>query len=236
MAEKKKSLLDFGMQFLRQILAERPAEAPTPATATKATLDDITLDELKHEKVRLDQEERTMIIELRKLEAEKQELFKEGVRNPSELEQRVIARRIKGLDAKSHNLDSMLKSISKQAQIIDGLVQIKDRARLTKESGLTGIIGTLDLDELVTYIRTASVDGEFQINKFDEILDRMGIADKLSPQISEDKDVMDIVRQMQLAREAADSPEALKEHYSQMNQDLAAKTREKDLEAPEEEY
>lgn len=237
MAEKKKSLVGYGMQVLRELLkVSAEPEAEVKPQPTSATIEDIKLDDLKREKVRLEQEERKMLAELRQIESQKRHLFEEGVRNSSEREQRVIARQIKGLDQKAQSLDHILQGLSKQAQIIEGLVQIKERARLMNESGIASVIGNIDLGDLIHYISNASVDGEFHMKKFDEILHTLGQADALSPQISEDSDVLDIVKQMQMAREAADSPEALEKHFSDMNREMAAKAREQDLEAKEEDY
>jgi hypothetical protein len=92
----------------------------------------------------------------------------------------------------------------------------------------------IDLQDLIIYIDKASVDGEFQMDKFNELLRVLEEAEAISPQYREDQDVLDIVSAMQQAREAADSPEALEEKYAEFSRQMESKTREKELESFEE--
>jgi hypothetical protein len=160
------------------------------------------------------------------LEAEKRKLFEEGVRNSSEREQRVMARRIKELDEQAKNMDQNLQAISKQMRILNGLMQIKENVRLNTESGLASIVSNIDLSDLINYVDRSSVDGEFQMNKFDDVLRAMEKSKTVAPQYSEDEDVLDIVKQMQMAREAADDPAAIEQHFSDLNKKMESKGKE----------
>jgi len=237
MAEKKRTLVDYGLQVLRELLRDKTqGGAQNVAAAAKVTnLNDLKLDDLRREKIRLEQEERKMLSELRTTEDQKRKLFEEGVRNPSEREQRAVARRIKEIDLQAQSMDRMLQAVSKQMRIINGLIQVKERARVMAESGISSILKDIDLQDLIIYIDKASVDGEFHMDKFDELLRTLEQADAISPQFAEDQDVLDIVKQMQMAREAADSPEAIEARFAEMNRQMEAKSREKELEASEEE-
>lgn len=220
MADKKPSILDrvdSGIKLLRQVLGEK-TEAAQPITQGKVRLEDISMDDLQREKVRLDQEQRKMLAQLRDLEGEKKKLFAEGVRNASEREQRVIARRIKEVEQRIEGMDRMMQSLSKQLRTVNGLLMIKERVRMQSESGLTSMIGQIDLGDLVTYVDKASVDGEFQMEKFDTVLNAMEQAENISPQYSEEQDVLDIVRQMQMAREAGDDPQTIEQHFEELTQ------------------
>ena len=221
MAERKRTLVDYGLQVLRELLKDRsqPGGPATPAPKV-ANLEDLKLDDLRREKIRLEQEERKMLAELRGTEEQKRKLFEEGVRNSSEGEQRAVARRIKEIDLQAQSMDRMLQAVSKQMRIINGLIQVKERARVMAESGISSILKDIDLQDLIIYIDKASVDGEFHMDKFDELLRTLEQADAISPQFSEDQDVLDIVKQMQLAREAADSPEVIQERFAEMNRNL----------------
>jgi membrane protease subunit (stomatin/prohibitin family) len=181
-----------------------------------ASLDDIPLDDLKREKVRLDQRERTMISEIQDIETEKRKLFEEGVRNNIQREQRIIARHIKELDQRAQNMDRMLQTISKQMRILSGQVTLKERSRIMAESGIASVLKTIDLQDLVVLIDLASVDGEFQEEKFDDLLRALEGSGAHTPEISEDEDVLQIMREMQMASEAADSPETVEERLKEM--------------------
>ncbi len=210
----KRSLRDFSVQFLRELLKDKNA-GETSETPQKMRLEDLTLDDLRREKVRLDQEERKLLARLRDIEKRKKALFAEGTRNSSEREQRAIARRIKDLDVEARNLDRLLQVISKQQRILNGLVQVKESARVMSQTGISRILQEIDLQDLIIYIDQASVDGEFHLDKFDELIRALEEADAASTEITEDQDVLDIVRAMQEAQAVADSPEALEEYYDE---------------------
>ena len=228
MADIKKSLKDYGLQILNELLSGKP-----PAKGAKAGLQDVSLDELRREKIRFDQEERKMLARLREVEEQKRKLFEEGVRNASEREQRVLARRIKEVDVEAGNMDRMLQAISKQMRIINGLIQVKERYRVLAESGISGILKDIDLQDLIIYIDKASVDGEFHLDKFDELLNALEESDSVSPGFKEDQDVTEIMKAMQQAREASDSPEALERQFSEMSKRIKHEKKDESLEENE---
>ncbi len=235
MAEKR-TLKDYALAIVKDLLFGGADDKEAPATVEGATLEDLKLDDLRREKVRLDQEERKMLARLRDVEGKKRQLFEEGVRNASEREQRVIARRIKELDVRASNMDSMLQAISKQMRILNGLVQVKERARVMAETGISKLLSDIDLGDLIVYIDRASVDGEFAMNKFDDLLGILEEADSLSPEYREDQDVNEIMQAMQSAREAADSPEALDEKYTEFTRQMAEKEKSEEPESYEEDF
>jgi hypothetical protein len=233
MADKKNTIVDFGLNLLRKLLDEKtPDKQPVSA---KASLDQIKEDDLKREKVRLDQEERKMLAEIRDIESQKRKLFEEGVRNSSEREQRVIARRIKEVDMEASNKDRMLQGISKQMRIVNGLIQIKQNARMLAESGLSSILQQIDMGDLITFIDKASVDGEFNMTKLDEMLNTLEGRNAVSPQMSEDQDVLDIVAQFNQVREAGEAtPEAIEKGISELSKKSAEKNKQSDQDVSEE--
>lgn len=235
---EKRTIKEYAFAFLGELLGINPKSdaAPIDDGLKAATLDDLKLDDLRRENVRLEQEERKMLARLRELEAKKRQLFEEGVRNPSEREQRVVARRIKELDVRASNMDSMLQAISKQMRILNGLIQVKERTRVMAESGISKLLSDIDLSDLIVYIDKSSVDGEFHMNKFNDLLGILEEADSISPEYREDQDVMEIMRSMQAAREVADSPESLDQRYAEFNRQLAEKDSSNELESFEEEY
>ena len=192
----------------------------------KKTINDITLDELRREKVRLDQEEKKMLNRIRDIESQKKQLFESGVKNPSEREQKIMARKIKELDVEAKNMDRNLEFFSKQLRILNGFVQLKENQRLLSEMGVSSVLGNIDLQDLQIYIDKATLDGEFHLDKFNEILGTLEASgDTLAP-MREDDDVTAIVKAMQQAREAADPSQAVTDKYSEVDQ-LLSKNKEK---------
>ncbi len=235
MANPQKSIKDIGLQILRDLLNPSSPTDKAPLKSTKSSIEDLSLDDLRKEKIRFDQEERKLLARLREVEAEKKKLFEDGVRNAGEREQRVIARRIKEKDVEGANMDRMLQVISKQMRIVNGLLQVKERSRVLAESGMADILKGVDLQELISYIDKASVDGEFHEDKFDELLRAMEEAGSISPVYKEDQDVMDIMKAMQQARESSDSPEAMEQKFDEMSQHMRQKQKDAAQEPGEEE-
>jgi len=229
----KKTLKDYAFAIIRELLGGSDDKEGT-AAIEGATLEDLKLDDLRREKVRLEQEERKMLARLRDVEGKKRQLFEEGISQASDREQRVIARRIKELDVRAANMDRMLQAISKQMRIINGLLQVKERTRVMAETGISKLLSDIDLGDLIVYVDQASVDGEFHMNKFDDLLGILEEADSLSPEFREDQDVLEIMEAMQAAREAADNPEALDERYEEFSRKLEEQKNTEEFESFEE--
>lgn len=205
--------------------------APAKPGEKKKTLDDVKLDDLRREKTRLDLEERKMLNRIREVESDKKKLFEEGVKNPSEREQKIMARKIKELDVEAKNMDRNLQFFSKQLRIINGFLQLKENQRIIKESGISSVIGDIDLQTLQIYVDQATVDGEFHMDKFSEILGTLEEAGSVTSVASEDDDVMQIVKAMQQAKESEDPARAVSDKYDEVDKLLASRNKEK----PEEE-
>lgn len=214
----KKTLWDYGKNVLRELIKE-----PAKAEGIKpARLEDLKLDDMKREKVRLDLEERKTLAEVRDLEAQKRKLFEEGVRAPGTREAKIIARKLKEVDGQAANLDRLLDSLSQQTRLINGLIQAKDLARIQKESGIGAMLENFDLQELVIFIDNAYIDGEFNQAKINEML---GVLDRQGMEHSkiEDQDINEIMKQFESAREARDNPQAVEQAFQELNETFEAK-------------
>lgn len=234
MANPQKSIKDIGLQILRDLLNPAAPADKAQAKPAKTSIEDLSLDDLRKEKIRFDQEERKLLARLREVEAEKKKLFEEGVRNAGEREQRVFARRIKETDLEAANMDRMLQVISKQMRIVNGLLQVKERSRMMVDSSMGALLKDMDLQDLISYVEKASVDGEFQEDKFSDLLRVMEESGSLSPVYKEDQDVLDIMKAMQQAREAADNPDAMEKQFDQMSQNMRQKQKDAATEPGEE--
>ena len=178
----------------------------------KRSIEDLTMDELRREKIRLEQEEGKLAHRVEDLEKQKQQLFMKGKDEPSELQQRILASKIKEVDVQAKNLAKNLRFISRQLRIINGFLQIKENERLLKESGISSLISTIDLATLRTYVEQASIEGVFQLDKFQDILTTLEETDRVVGDVEEDKDVLDIMKAFQEAKlTEMESPEAAEE-------------------------
>ena len=123
MTDLKKSLKDYGLNILRELLGGKPAEPG----AKKASLDDISEQDLQQEKVRFDFEYRKMDTHMQTAEAQKRKLFEAAVHTKSERERLVLAREIKEKEEKSASIQRNLNVISKQRRMINALILLKER-------------------------------------------------------------------------------------------------------------
>ena len=164
----------------------------------KRSLDSITLDELRRERIRLEQEEGKLARQVDRLEEQKKQLFLKGKDETSQRRRRILATQIKGLDTQAKNLDRNLQLISRQLRIINGFIQLKENQRLLTESGLSSIISAMDLGTLQRYVERATVDGLFRMDKFQELI---GILEERPlEEIEEDRDILEIMRAMEEAK------------------------------------
>ena len=176
----------------------------------KRTLNDLSMDELRREKTRLEQQEKKRIEEVEELERKKQELFQKGVEVGSERQRRILARKIKELDVEAKNIDKRLKFISRQLRVVNGFIQLKKNQALMEQMGLSDVISRMDIQELEKYVEKASVEGEFNFDKLNEVLRSIEETERLVDMAGEDKDIEDILKAMEEARLAGvESPDAI---------------------------
>lgn len=203
---KKNPIVEFGLNALKDWLNGNTKAQP-PAEVKQLKLEDVPLDTLKMEKIQLEQQEKKTLSRLREIEQRKRQLFSEGVQGQSsEREQMVLARKIRDLDGEAAGLDQVLQALSKQMRVVNGLVQIKERSLILSASSQT-ILSRLNMDDVLRYVNLSSADGEFQMTKFDDLLRAMDMNASIAPEYHEDKDVLDIMKAMQRAREAGESSE-----------------------------
>lgn len=217
----RKTILSYGLKVVQELLGLNE-----DSETGKVTLNDIKMEDVQKGKIRLEHKESTILAELKEVEAHKRKLFAEGVNNAGAREQKVLARKIKELDGRAINQDRMLQAISVQMRVINNFIQIKEQERMNKEMGIASIFGEIEIEDLILYMEDAMVDGELSMQRLSSLADGLDKRNMMGDVLSEDEDVAEIVRQMQMAREAADSPEAIDEAYSEMTEKLSEK-REK---------
>jgi len=167
----------------------------------KKRLDKITMDELRKERLSLEQIEQRIGREVDELEQRKQQLFVKGRDEPNQRQQIALARKIKELDASAQAKDRQLAMISRQLRILAGLTAIKENQSLVKELGVSSIISRMDLEELQRFVEKATVEGQFQMERFAQILKTVEPPEG-AELAAEDADTLAIVAAMQEARQA----------------------------------
>jgi hypothetical protein len=163
----------------------------------KKTIDQIGVDELRRERIKLEQFESRVTRDIDNVEKQKEEFFRKGVGLSSQRQKMQIARKITQLDADVKARDKQLALISKNLQVLVGLSQIKESEEMLKGLGVGGLVSQMDLGDLQKYVEKATVDGRFQMERFTELLDVMQAGDALDEFVSEDANTMAVFEAMQ---------------------------------------
>ncbi len=176
-------------------------------------IDRLTIDELKHEKIRLEQLERRVSRETDELEARKHESFMKGKDDPSSRQRLALARKIKQLDSAARAKGQQLAFFHKHLRIVDGLLQIKENMSLLQQLTVGSVISRMSVEELTAYVERASVAGQFEMEKFTSLLGSLDGAVQAAEQAEPDADLAAIVAAMEDARaaEEAGRPEGVAE-------------------------
>ena len=174
----------------------------------RKTIDKIGLDELRVEKIRLDQEEKKFLGRVDTLENEKKKLFDEGTKESSERRQLILARKIKEVDSQAGHFDRQLKNLAHQIRVVNGLIMLRESLSTTSVDK-SRLWAKFPLEQLVGYVERATVEGEFQQERIKEVMgmveEGQGVLASMEP--GEEQDVQDIVKVMQAAREKGEAPE-----------------------------
>lgn len=225
MNNRPKSIIDIGLQIARDLLSQRTSP-PTGGDklseqAAKIKIQDLSTDDLLRESIRLEQETKKLMARVREAEADKKRLFDAGSRDISERERRQIARAIKDKDSDAQGIDKMLDKIYQQKSVVDRLMRIKELS-----TSPTSMLKNMDMEDVLKYIDKATVGDTFDEEKFNRLAQAMGEADSLGSVYKEDADVESIMKAMEQAHEAGDSPETLEEQYRALNEKMAQKQKD----------
>lgn len=165
----------------------------------KDTLATLNSEEVRRERIRIEQTELKITKEIEDLERQKEAFFRKGVEGGSERQRLQIARKIKELDGLTLAKDRQLTLISKNLRVLNGVAQLKENERLLKDLGMEGLVGKMDLVELQAYIEQATIEGQFQMERFTKLLGSLDEADATFQVGDEDEDTLKILNAMQTA-------------------------------------
>lgn len=222
---EKRSIATFILDVLRNVIAPPAEETPktpteqAPAENKKLSLNDMPLDELERAKAMLDHEERKVMAELDEIEKKKRVLYDKAVSGKvSDAELTSISRKINDLLIEANSKSRDLQMISKEFRTINGLVLLKKRTIRATESAIGKLLGSLDLAELTTYIDKATIENDFSMKKFDDVLTALGIVDSIAPEYTEDRNVLEIKKMLQKAQSAGEGSEVVFQDLSRLHQ------------------
>ena len=168
----------------------------------KKSISDIGMDELRREKIRLEQEEARYMRKVDDLEKQKKELLLRGKDEASQRQRRVLAAKIKEVDVQARNMDKNLQFFAKQQRIVNGFLQIKENDKILQQAGVLSLVNQLDLQSLQTYVEQASMEGAFHLDKFESIIATIEDGDRVTGTMRDDADIEDIMKLMDDMKQA----------------------------------
>jgi len=139
-------------------------------SAPKQTISNIDPEQLRRDRIRLEQTELKYTREIEELEKQKEELFRKGLDSASDRQRIQISRKFKQLDAQVQGKDRQLALLSKNLQVLNTIAQIKENERMFKDLGMESIVNTMDLADVQAYIERATIEGQFQMERFTKLV------------------------------------------------------------------
>jgi|GEM_PF-1874075 len=134
----------------------------------KNPLDQLSLDELREARLRLERSRERTLNQIRELEAQKAVYFEEGVGGDSRV-RLDRARRIKEVEEQIRHLDQQLIFFGKQIQIINRLRFIKENRAQLVDLGIDEVLGGMDSEDLRRYVEEISLSGAVNLERLDDL-------------------------------------------------------------------
>ncbi len=172
-------------------------------------LQDLDPDAIRRERIRIEQTELKITREIDELEQQKAALFTKGTNCDSDRQRVQIARKINEVDGVIRAKDQQLAMISKNQRVLQGVAQLKENERLLRDLGMEGLVGKMDLVELQSYIEQATVEGQFQMERFTRLLESLDGAEAVFHTTNEDAETLAILDAMHEASGRRNIPEAV---------------------------
>ncbi len=196
----------------------------------RKTIDQISSDELKRERIALEQTQRRVQREIDNLEARKHELFLKGKDAASSRERVELAQQIWDLESAIREKAKDLDLVHKNLRIVTGLLQLKERMDLIRRLKVGSLISRLSVEDLATYVDQAIIGERFEMEKFTALLEALQGATEGDLVKTIPPEVQSIVAAMEEAKaaEEAGRPDEVARAVQKMDELLAEKAPDSD--------
>ena len=166
------------------------------------TIEDLKVQDLRKEKVRLEVEEQSLAKQLRVLESQKARAFKDAVGSKgTKVDDRIVARRISSLGAKQNDLERQASDASQKLTALDRMMRMKERQKSLEEKGVWATVSKMDIENLTDTLMSTNVQDTEQRELVGVINQTLGI-DEATVAAEESPEIADILEQIQSARES----------------------------------
>ncbi len=134
-----------------------------------SSLGDLSLEEVKKEKRRMNIREGKALKRLEKLEAQRDEVFRKGAKVNSDIRRRQLARKYKQKKKQIRMVERKLNRISKQLLTLSAVGLALERQKNIEE-GLTGILQDVREEEIRTLLEDDKISYDMYMDKLDKVL------------------------------------------------------------------
>lgn len=145
----------------------------------KKTIRSVTPDDLRKERIGLENEERRLIKDLELRQKDDAQLLSEyaaASQAGNDRQKKILARRVQELRSQMTSLDQRHGFLSKQMRVVNGLITIKENEAFLARLGANSKLAQMDLAELQHYVEQATVDGELTNEKLETLVATMNEA------------------------------------------------------------
>ena len=168
----------------------------------RRSLQNVGTDELRRERIKIEQLESKLTAEIEALELQKEACFQKGVQCASERQKMQHARKVNELDRQVRSCGSQLTLVGRNRQVLTGLIQVKENDALLHHLGVDGLLARMNLTEIQTFVEQATVEGQFQMERFTSLLGAIGDAESVFTVAESDADIAEVLAAMNRAAEA----------------------------------
>lgn len=147
--------------------------------AKKKTIRSVTADDLRKERIGLENEERRLLKDVELRQKDDDQLLSEyaaASQSGNDRQKRLLARRIQEVRNQMSTLDQRHGFLSKQMRVVNGLLTIKENEAFLVRLGANSKLAQMDLTELQRYVEQATVDGELSNEKLESLVATMNEA------------------------------------------------------------
>ena len=169
----------------------------------KKSLEDLSVTELEHSKIRLTEEERRVSLQIEQKEKNKTTLFAQGVEATSQYQKLAFARRVREVDEEIKDLGTRIARISQRTRVLNKIIDLKkSQTKHGEHDPVWEAIENLSPDELEKIITTDQASIIAEDRKLGHILEILDV-DSADFALEEDPETLRILKEMENAGETS---------------------------------
>ncbi|OIQ05619.1 MAG: hypothetical protein AUK59_03205 [Candidatus Altarchaeum sp. CG2_30_32_3053] len=140
----------------------------------RKNINDISMEELENEKIRLTVEEKNLLSKKDKIIEIAEKLLQEDAKAISEMEKKVIKRKLSEKDNEIKDIKEKLEEISQKISVVDAFIRLKKEEKKLIEKGLWQVISKMSMRELEDTLVKKEIKDEERSDMLKDILSIVG--------------------------------------------------------------